>query len=206
MSDELIKKLGKVIEGDAFRDAVHIAVAPVVAAEKLWPGQQIGMTAVTIADGTTSTAATSAQPIGIVDPFLPHPVDVGTRFWMWLTPGTITSLRHEWEHPAFSANSPSLSDTEKSTEVALAWMHKFAEKHEYYPNYYTEGEKSVQLTAEQMVEAGREFLLSGEVYTQKGFESLRNEFDPEFWSHFAVITGMEVPNYYKESNPFSCNC
>lgn len=203
MSDELIHKLGKVIEGDAveFRDAVHVAVAPVVAGEKLWPSQKIE-----IDGGTKCTAMGSEHPIGIVDPFLSHQVNVGDRFWMWLKPGTITSLRHEWEHPAFSVDSSVSVDDDEVLKVAMTWMIEFAAQHQYYPNYYTKGEEPVQHTAEQLVEAGREFLLSGDRYVQRGSESLRNHFPTEFWAHFSAITGMEVPDYKKIDNPFCCTC
>ena len=35
--------LGKLIEGVAFRDAVHIAIEPVVANERLTPGQRVAL-------------------------------------------------------------------------------------------------------------------------------------------------------------------
>ena len=36
--------LGELITGTFFRDAIHIAVAPVIANEELQPGQHIGFT------------------------------------------------------------------------------------------------------------------------------------------------------------------
>ena len=86
--------LGKLIEEDAHRDAVHIAVAPVEAACPLSRGQHVGFAP----DGK---AVPSTEPIGIVDPFLTADVATGQRFWLFLFPNTITSLRHVWTHPAF---------------------------------------------------------------------------------------------------------
>jgi hypothetical protein len=91
--------LGSLIDGDARRDAVHVAIAPVVAAETLSPGQHVGLTG----DGR---AGTSAAPIGIVDPFLTEDVREGQRFWLCLYPNTVTSLRHVWTHPAFKVVPP----------------------------------------------------------------------------------------------------
>lgn len=90
-------QLGKLIETPQQRDAVHIAIAPVVATMKLHPGQEIGF----VDDGNVRVG-TVAAPLGIVDPFLKHPVNPEQSFYMFLFPNTITSLRHNWTHPAFS--------------------------------------------------------------------------------------------------------
>ncbi len=92
-------QLGQLIDDTQHRDAIHIAVAPVEAAEQLRPGQHIGVRV----DGRASTRGTA--PIGIVDPFLKADVLEGQRFWLFLYPYTITSLRHDWTHPAFEGQS-----------------------------------------------------------------------------------------------------
>ena len=99
MSDTL-GKLGRVITGTAERDAIHIAVAPVIAGERLSPGFHVCM----IGD---EAFAAGRDLVGIVDPFLLVDVEPGQRFWLYLYPGSITSLRHEWTHPAFPTTSPS---------------------------------------------------------------------------------------------------
>lgn len=93
-------KLGQLITDKAFRDAVHIAVAPVVAAEYLEPGEHVGLQE----DGTASCCARPL--IGIVDPFLRETLHNGQVFWLCLYPGTTHSLRHSWTHPAFTAKVP----------------------------------------------------------------------------------------------------
>jgi hypothetical protein len=93
-------KLGQLIEdGDRRRDAIHVAVAPVTAAERLQPGQHVGF----VRAGDVETVGPCDKPLGIVDPFLPGDVEPGERFWMFLYPNTIIGLRHVWTHPAFSA-------------------------------------------------------------------------------------------------------
>lgn len=92
-------QLGQLIEdGELRRDAVHIAVAPVTAAERLMPGQAVGMAS----ESSLELVGPCEQSIGIVDPFLTHPVESGQRFWLFLFPGTITGLRHVWTHPVFT--------------------------------------------------------------------------------------------------------
>ena len=76
------------------RDAVHVAIAPVTAAESLAPGDHVGFLG-------QQVGKTSDELIGIVDPFLPRPVASGERFWLVLYPNTITDMRHVWSHPAF---------------------------------------------------------------------------------------------------------
>lgn len=88
-------KLGQVIDATHKRDAIHIAVAPVEAAERLLPGQRIGVTY----DGR---AASRVRHIGIVDPFLTDPVELGQWFYLCLFPNTVTGLRHAWTHPSFT--------------------------------------------------------------------------------------------------------
>ena len=82
----------------AGRDAVHVAIAPTTAACELRPGQHV--------DQHGRPEGPGAVPVGIVDPFLREPVAAGQRFWLFLYPNTVTSLRHEWTHPAFQTNSP----------------------------------------------------------------------------------------------------
>jgi hypothetical protein len=93
-------RLGQLIEdGDRRRDAIHIAVAPVTAAERLAPGQHVGL----VEEGNLELAGPCDCNIGVVDPFLTQGVEPGQRFWLFLYPGTISGLRHVWTHPAFTA-------------------------------------------------------------------------------------------------------
>ncbi len=80
------------------RDAIHIAIAPVVAGGDLLPGQHVGL----LPDGRFGVVD---QPIGIVDPFRTGTILEGERFWLCLYPYTITSLRHVWTHPTFRAGA-----------------------------------------------------------------------------------------------------
>lgn len=92
-------KLGELITGEEHRDAIHIAICPVIADHNLNPGQQIGIFS---QNGEEIVVGVNAKKyLGIVDPFLKTPINKGEKFWMFLFPNTITSLRHEWTHPNF---------------------------------------------------------------------------------------------------------
>ena len=100
-------RLGQLIEdGDRRRDAIHIAVAPVTAAGRLAPGQHVGL----VEEGNLELVGPCDRPIGAVDPFLAAEVEPGQRFWLFLYPGTITSLRHVWTHPVFTAAAAAVKE------------------------------------------------------------------------------------------------
>ena len=105
--------LGRLINGPADRDAIHLAVIPMMAAETLKPAQRIGI----MRDGA---AGPSDLVVGIVDPFLVEDVHPGQKFWMCLLPNTVTGMRHHWRHPAFSP-SPDIQSSED-------WLREFARK------------------------------------------------------------------------------
>jgi len=108
-------EIGKLITDSQERDAIHVAVAPVVAFGKLYPGNHIGF----VKNDNRTVGATASKKIGIVDPFLTEPVDKGEQFWMFLYPNTITSLRHDWIHPEFREE-----DTARGN--AIQWITKWA--------------------------------------------------------------------------------
>lgn len=88
--------LGELAVGPMKRDAVHVAVATMIASERLSPGQPVEV----IREGIAGPAD-RASAVGVVDPFLRVAVPAGARFVMCLYPGTVTGLRHEWSHPDF---------------------------------------------------------------------------------------------------------
>ena len=94
--------LGNLITEPRHRDAVHVAVAPVVAGVELTPGMHVGL----IGDDLETVGPDAERHVGVVDPFLTAPVQPGERCWLLVYPGTITYLRHTWSHPAFRRHLP----------------------------------------------------------------------------------------------------
>lgn len=100
-------QLGQLVpDGERRRDAIHVALAPVMAAERLAPGQHVGL----VEAGNVELAGPCSVNIGIVDPFLTADVEPGQRFWLCLYPGTITGLRHVWTHPEFTAAAAAMRE------------------------------------------------------------------------------------------------
>ncbi len=105
-----VPAVGRLIEPgeNALRDAIHLAVAPVEAGEELEPGQRV-----VLAGGKAYVAAgVKTLSVGVVDPFLTSPVKKGDRFWLFVYPNTVMSLRHVWTHPAFAAVVPAFVEKE----------------------------------------------------------------------------------------------
>lgn len=110
VSTDALETLGQIIDETEKRDAIHIAVEPTIALEKLFPGQDVGV------DGSIK------NPVGIVDPFLKSPVFPGQRFWLLVYPREINSLRHVWSHPSFP------DEIIDPISVSKKWIEKFAEE------------------------------------------------------------------------------
>lgn len=96
--------LGEFITGEARKDAIHVAIAPVTAGEQLIAGEHVS-----VVNGMARPSRASDK-VGIVDPFIKGPIVPGRRIWVLLYPGTVSSLRHEWDHPSFVA--PKVIDSE----------------------------------------------------------------------------------------------
>lgn len=118
-------KLGKLCDENAARDAIHIALAPVVAGQTLQPGNHVILDA-------KGRAVISKHPhsIGIVDPWLQSAVREGQRFYLCLHQDTVTSLQHHWTHPAFRSEPPPNADDVSKSEM---WLRFYAVRvKEYY--------------------------------------------------------------------------
>lgn len=174
------------MEGTASRDAIHLAVVPIVATERVYPGQHL------TADGKGA----GGDLVGIVDPFLPGPVNPGMTFWLVLYPRTITSLRHAWTHPAFpeiavAVNAEVTSDKSYSEE----WMRRWADAN-VSADYYGDGDRvSTDAAYQFAIEAGHSRHIGP-------YESARDTIDGEWWDHWEAITGERGGR----GEYFSCSC
>lgn len=180
VATDALETLGTIIDARAGRDAIHLAVEPMIAMVKLSPGQDVGLSggkAVHILPHDYRT-----KPVGIVDPFLKAPVEPGQRFWLVVYPRQITSLRHVWTHPAFDEASIPLSapDSEK-------WLREFCD------------ERSLDY----------EETLSAALHSNDGDSvCFGNDIDCDrdipttFWRHIEAVTGERPPR----ASYFRCAC
>lgn len=129
MSTEL--HVGRLLDENAKRDAIHFALAPVIASEILSPGDHVSL------DSNGEAFADDrdeGRTLGIVDPFLKSVVLKGERFWLFLYPNTITSLRHEWTHPQFDGEASRYAALQASDKYAESerWLRQYAADHSPY--------------------------------------------------------------------------
>ena len=178
MSDTL--KLGNLVSPDNYgkKDAVHIAVAAVEAGENLSPGTHVGFS------GTgTVIHAKGVKAIGVVDPFLKLNVKKGDKFWLYLYPGSITSLAHHWTHPDFEQK---VAENIKAIHPSQEWIQEYADE--------------TGVDYEELMSAAENYLRFDNYWCEGGrFES---EWVPdEFWTHYKNLTGKEGSGSF-----FSCSC
>jgi hypothetical protein len=183
---DALATLGMIIDNTAARDAIHLAVEPAVAGEDLFAGQHVGRDE----NGSYAYLGPGGKHVGIVDPFLNRRVLKGERFWLIVYPRQITSLRHVWEHPAF--------ENENKAE-SKRWIESFASRIE---RAYECG----SLTYDELMEYAKTWLKTKEE-TCLGSESYLDQYDkfPQFWQHYATLTGQNVPEA-ERGVFFRCAC
>lgn len=191
--------IGKLIEKDRHRDAIHIAVAPVSAGEILRPGDTVRLV------GGLAMRAYE-NPIGIVDPFLITEwteIQKGDKFYLFLMPGSVTSLRHEWEHPSF--DKVPVKATKSSKAASEAWLREYAK---LVNPYYAEGGYYWKKTGkDEAYELLMRDIREGNNITYHGIDmhSLGDLRDPDELKHHAeVVLGRQVD--WGTFEYFGCSC
>ena len=167
----------------ANRDAIHIAVAPMLAGESLKPGDHVSV--------VEGKCFTKGSLIGIVDPYRRTPVAKGEPFWLCLYPKTVTSLRHHWTCPALPASTQEEHDAERRDSEK--WLREYAKK----MNCYDHDDKAF----DDMIDG----LKRGELFAHgsdlHGLYELDDADDLKF--HAERYLGIRI---HWEIFTFSCSC
>lgn len=184
---DALHTLGTIITENEKRDAIHLAVEPVVAAETLSPGQRIGLNA-------KGEATSQAKTIGIVDPFLLRDVFQGERFWLVVLPRTITSLRHVWEHPDVP-DAEALRTREAVIDKLLnggsiQWLREYADE--------------LRVSYKDLMSHAKDYVEHGEFWNE-GSKFDGEYLKEDFWEHYQRATGERIPKN-KQDSFFSCSC
>lgn len=168
------------IQPNAVRDAIHIAIAPVIANEGLKPGEHVGFS-----PGSTTHMERSDSPIGIVNPFGGRVV-AGESFYLCLYPDTVTDMKHHWSHPSFGG--PLIVATDKG--ASEAWLISFCKRYglrmEYLLRELADSDPSL-CVYEDSVDDG---------YREK----------EDLWKNYQIFTGKTVSEDQKDNLGFRCAC
>lgn len=197
VATDALATLGTIITEKEKRDAIHLAVIPVVAGQALAAGADVYIGK----DGCAYHVQMFNKPydyIGIVDPFLKSfddslPIKEGDRFWLVIYPRTITSLRHVWEHPAFPNEDGQPKHSPQEVHVSRMLIEAVADD---------AGLSYVDLMREieEAVKGGWDSLASGYGYEPDA------QLNETFWRAWSICTGNPVPNPDTRPKYFSCSC
>ena len=168
--------LGRVPHFAGVRDAVHVPCIAMVADVDLKPSQEVTG--------------------GIVDPFRKSTIKAGELYWLCLLPGSIKSLRHQWEHDAFPASTDTPANVAQHAE-SVEWLRNYA----INANRYTVSERGEEAAYEELLEG----LRTGDLYFHGS--DLHGEYDlddaNELRRHGEIVLGRSIDfgNFR-----FSCSC
>lgn len=186
VSTDALETLGTIIGESEKRDAIHLAVEPMVAPEWLDPGEHVT---------ATGHGCGVGEGVGIVDPFLVERVKPGQRFWLVIYPRQIHSLRHVWTHPAF-ADEPEVAGMAPKLHVDVKaasekWLREFCATADC-PGY-----------DEVMAWIRRPSGWNPDEYMHFDGMDAHGEIPEEFWRHAEIVIGH--PLQVKPAS-FSCSC
>ena len=193
---DALDTLGSIISEAEGRDAIHIAVYPVQAAERLACGEHVKLDD----DGKASWVPVG-KGLGIVDPFLTVAVAEGEWFWLLVYPRQITSLRHVWQHPSF----PVGPEPEITVDPAvLADGVARVQSELWLRNWIAEADcPRFEVTIGAMLAQADGHYGDGEYVHFSGTDA-HGEIPAEAWHHLGIYAGEDLsgdrPSY------FSCSC
>lgn len=185
VATDALATLGTIIGPNEKRDAIHLAVMPVIAGMDLSVGDDVGLV-----EGVATNRA--AIKLGIVDPFLKRTVNKGESFWLVIYPRVITSLRHVWSHPGIHEEGGAAPIVRTTSEK---WMRVWAMNHVSADYYGDQSLLSEQQAYDFAIKAGHEHHIGP-------YESARDYIDGEWWAHWEAITGSRGDR----DAYFSCAC
>lgn len=195
---DALDTLGSLIGPGEKRDAIHIAVFPVVAAERLARGEHVSLNA----DGEAEWEPVN-EGLGIVDPFLTETVKKGERFWLLVYPRQISSLRHVWEHPKFPASRETGAATttireivEDEKEKSRLWLETWIATADC-PDFHTTIGAMLQQRDGSSWESD---------YVHFDGQDAHGQIPPEAWHHLAIYAGITYEAGTDRPKYFTCSC
>lgn len=182
---------------DAVRDAIHIAVIPLIAGEDIYEGKvklQVGSKDVALRVRADEPA------IGIVNPWHPAKpgeyysvVRKGERFYCLLNPGSVTGMRHHFKHPIFDEAPPIQDESE-------LWLRRFAQHWNFDFDTLIENGIKVQNATDPY-----DYWVTADGVDLHSASELGEDYDL-FWEHLENYTGEKVDEEKRKFLGWSCSC
>lgn len=196
VTTDALETLGMIITEKEKRDAIHLAVEPVIAGVRLYPGDHVRL------ENGRALRADTGKGLGIVDPFLEGHINPDDRFWLVVYPRQIKSLRHVWEHPSFPESDATLNTPSVSVVDSEQWLHDFCKTNDV-PDYETlmKAIRDEPLDDDGYVSISKE---GTDYWVFIGIDA-HCEVPAEFWQHVEVVLGRKLDDYEKTEH-FSCSC
>lgn len=171
MAKDNAMTIGQLVGHTGVRDAIHCPIISAVAKMNLNVG-----TPVSILETGEAEQSDLHTCVGIVDPFLRRCVQRGEQFWVWVRPGSISSLTHKWTHKLI----PDFAEIVPAKEQARVRLQEFAEG-------------PLHVTLDEMLEAIEACRRDDDnALYDHGYESL--SVYPGFWTDYELYTGKPDPN------------
>ncbi len=114
----------------------------------------------------------------------------GQRFWLFIFPGQVTTLRHEWTHPAF----PQEAVAEYSKAASEKWLRAWCDANDC-PRYET--------VLAAVLDGNRSDW--DRSYIHFDGQDAHAEIPDEFWDHMEIVTGKKYVGDERATG-FSCSC
>jgi hypothetical protein len=170
-------------------------MAPVVAGQILKPGEHVGWM-----DETKTTVGRVVETLGAVDPYLTKPVRPGQKFYLFLYPQSIQSLRHVWTHPAFPE------------EFKAATSYSKAESEQWLRDWITSADCPDYESLMELFDKGSLQMGDSEYYGPSHMDGeyvyingqdAHAEIPLDFWLHVENVLGKTLRD---KPRWFSCSC
>jgi hypothetical protein len=214
VNTDALETLGMIHTQQEHRDAIHLAVEPVVAGQRLKAGDHVNF----LYGKAYKVPHTDSRALGIVDPFLTVPVKEGDKFWLVVYPRKITSLRHVWSHPSFpeeivetkltvldpaehmrllkqaiynEVKAQEDSNTKAIKTKAYDWIIRYANSH--------------SLDVETLINYGISWRGGSGDHLVDGGNLEGESVSDEFWNQLELYTGIPISEDNR-GNFFSCSC
>ncbi len=193
-----IQTIGTVLKpkGDYERDAIHIAIMPVIVEEDYAsPGDEVKF-APDSKDTVRRVTNYGEKGIGIIDPYIHRhgAIRKGDKVWLFLHPNSVTGMRHHWKHPG-------IDDRKIVTNQSELWLHNFADR--YGMNF----DDMIRIAKEGLDtdEGGGDWITANAVDVHSAKDLDDGDYDL-FWTHMEAFTNLKFDEKHRSRVGWSCSC